>query len=167
MTGSWTPARPEKQEQTPVFLFSWLCPPNFLQRACDRSGKTGVEWRAPGPPQGARAGGAGAGHTPRLSEDRSCPTAPAGRPTGQRTAQPALAPPCPRPPHRTDHEPFGRSPWSFFFWERPVLLVRDHEKKAPFRFLSLSSSPSSSFRDRPDFDFPLNCRQRESAVKTV
>lgn len=37
-----------------------------------------------------------------------------------------------------------------------MLLLLDQEKKAPLRFFSLSSSPTSSFRDRPDFDFPLN-----------
>lgn len=151
--------------QTPVF-------PSFLPAVSPKlstksSGKTVAEWQALGPPQGTQARGRGR-NVPRASQrNRSRPAIPAGRPVGRLTAQPALAPPCPQPPHRTDHEPLGRSPWSFFFWERPVLLVRDHEKKAPFRFLSLSSSPSSSFRDRPDFDFPLNCRQRESAVKTA
>ena len=131
------------------------------------------------PPAGRPGWGAGAGRTLCLSEDPEPPRAPAGarsRPapllaapqaSAQHSPHWLLRAPAPSPPHRTDHEPFGRSPWSFFFWERPVLLVRDHEKNAPFRFLSLSSSPSSSFRDRPDFDFPLNCRQRESAVKTV
>lgn len=151
------------------FLFSWLCPPNFLQRACDRSGKMGVEWRAPGPLQGARAGGRERDVPCTSQRTRSRPAPPPAAPQASAQHSPhwLLRAPAPSSPHRTDHEPFGRSPWSFFFWERPVLLVRDHEKNAPFRFLSLSSSPSSSFRDRPDFDFPLNCRQRESAVKTV
>lgn len=48
-----------------------------------------------------------------------------------------------------------------------MLLLLDQEKKAPLRFFSLSSSPTSSFRDRPDFDFPLNCHQIEIAVKTL
>lgn len=48
-----------------------------------------------------------------------------------------------------------------------MLLLLDQEKKAPLRFFSLSSSPTSSFRDRPDFDFPLNCHQIETSVKTL
>lgn len=48
-----------------------------------------------------------------------------------------------------------------------MLLLLDQEKKAPLRFFSLSSSPTSSFRDRPDFDFPLNCHQKETPVKTL
>lgn len=81
--------------------------------------------------------------------------------------------PCPRDcslPQATGHQPvwhkpFAWSPWSFFFWERPVLRVLDQEKKAPFRFFSLSSSPRSSFRDLPDFDFPFNCHPMESYFK--
>lgn len=69
-----------------------------------------------------------------------------------------------RPTSPSHHKPFVWSPWSFFFWDRPVLLALDQEKNAPFRRLSLSSSPASSFRDRPDLDFPLSCHQRESRV---
>lgn len=72
-----------------------------------------------------------------------------------------------RPPVPARHKPFAWSPWSFFFWDRPVLRVRDQEKKAPLRFFSLSSSPGSSFRDLPDFDFPLSCHQMENVVKTT
>lgn len=61
--------------------------------------------------------------------------------------------------------PFVWSPWSFFLWDRPVLLALDQEKKAPFRLLSPSSSAASSFRDRPDLDFPLSCRQTESGER--
>lgn len=151
--------------QTPVFpSFLLVVSPKLSTKS---SGKTVVEWQALSPPQGTEAGGRG-WNIPRASQRTwSRPASPASCSVGRLTAQPTLAPLRPQPPHRTDHEPLGRSPWSFFFWERPVLLVRDHEKKAPFRFLSLSSSPSSSFRDRPDFDFPLNCRQRESAIKTA
>lgn len=87
-----------------------------------------------------------------------------------------LTPPCPgglqprpgsQPAPSASRSPFGWSLWSFFFWDRPVLLVLDQEKKAPFRFFSLSSSPSSSFRDLPDFDFPLNCHQIENVGKIM
>lgn len=82
---------------------------------------------------------------------------------------PRARPPAARPDLRATsrHTPFAWSPWSFFFWDRPVLRVRDQEKKAPFRFLSLSSSPGSSFRDLPDFDFPLSCHQMENVVRTT
>lgn len=81
-------------------------------------------------------------------------------------AQPlSLAPPPRLCLSHSIHKPFVWSPCSFFFWDRPVLLVLDQEKKAPFRFFSLSSSPSSSFRDLPDFDFPLSCRPMETLTE--
>lgn len=74
---------------------------------------------------------------------------------------------CPLPwPATAHHKPFVWSPWPFFFWDRPVLLVLDQEKNTPFRFRSLSSS-RSSFRDRPDRDFPVSCRQVENVEKTM
>lgn len=69
--------------------------------------------------------------------------------------------PARRPPHYT---PCVWSPWSFFFWDRPVLRVLDQEKKTPFRFFSLSSSPGASFSDRPDLDFPVNCHQQKMVL---
>lgn len=133
----------------------------------DGPGKTGIEWQARGPRRAPRLGGRGGTHPVPLRGPGAAPRPPLAAPRASSQHSPCWLLRAPAPPRRTHHEPFGRSPWSFFFWERPVLLVRDHEKNAAFRFLSLSSSPSSSFRDRPDFDFPLNCRQRESAIKTV
>lgn len=101
------------------------------------------------------AGGLRGARPPLLQETRRSPLPCVPRAT--------LRQRCPSPCHK----PFAWSPWSFFFWDRPVLRVRDQEKKAPLRFFSLSSSPGSSFRDLPDFDFPLSCHQMENVVKTT
>lgn len=117
--------------------------------------------------------GSGSAASPS-SGDPKAPHHPASRrPHGERHSAARPHVPARAPRRRPDlratsrHKPFAWSPWSLFFWDRPVLRVRDQEKKAPFRFLSLSSSPSSSFRDLPDFDFPLSCHRMENVVKTT
>lgn len=93
---------------------------------------------------------------------RSTERTDSGRGCGGPRAPPAGCRTCPPPwPATAHHKPFVWSPWPFFFWDRPVLLVLDQEKNTPFRFRSLSSS-RSSFRDRPDLDFPVSCRQVEN-----
>lgn len=142
----------------------------FSQSTCCRSSKKSAGEQQPG---GGRGSGSAA---PCFSEDLKTPGALVGPPP-KATPTNSHAPigPAPRtasssgccqtPP--AHHKPFAWSPWSFFFWDRPVLRVLDQEKKAPFRFFSLSSSPNSSFRDLPDFDFPLNCHPMENIVKIM
>lgn len=132
-------------------LFAWLDLPVFSQ----------AHPLLLGPEAGPQCGG-GAGCTPDArAEDPDRPGGPP--PAGHWLPRPQGLAPRPQR-HANHHQPFGRSPWSFFFWDRPVLRVLDQEKNAPFRFLSLSSSPSSSFSERPDFDFPLSCRQTGNAI---
>ena len=132
-------------------LFAWLDLPVFSQ----------AHPLLLGPEAGPQPGG-GAGCTPDArAEDPDRPGGPP--PAGHWLPRPHGLAPRPQQ-HANHHQPFGRSPWSFFFWDRPVLRVLDQEKNAPFRFLSLSSSPSSSFSERPDFDFPLSCRQTGNAI---
>lgn len=135
-----------------------------LQGALTRGG---VGWHAPSSPfsKGTKAAlvhsGWPAPEGPRPGHSTAL-YAPQVRPPGL-APPPCLRPNGPPPGHPSaHHEPFAWSPCSFFFWDRPVLLVLDQEKKAPFLFFSLSSSPSSSFRDLPDFDFPLSCHPMET-----